>query len=40
MPVEGYMLIILQSFPDEDWWHGEYNGKSGLFPANYTKLEE
>ncbi|KAI9819519.1 MAG: hypothetical protein M1827_006967 [Pycnora praestabilis] len=27
-------------FPDEDWWFGEYGGKSGLFPANYVQLEE
>ena len=29
-----------QEFPDEDWWSGEYNGQSGLFPANYVKLDE
>ncbi|KAI1006474.1 hypothetical protein K3495_g1746 [Podosphaera aphanis] len=27
-------------FPDEDWWHGHYNGNSGLFPANYVQLNE
>ncbi|EAT87861.1 hypothetical protein SNOG_04101 [Parastagonospora nodorum SN15] len=27
-------------FPDEDWWLGSYNGKSGLFPANYVQLDE
>ncbi|KAF7185063.1 Drebrin-like protein [Pseudocercospora fuligena] len=27
-------------FPDENWWSGEYNGKVGLFPANYVKLNE
>lgn len=26
-------------FPDEDWWHGEYKGKAGLFPANYVQLD-
>lgn len=26
-------------FPDEDWWLGTYNGKSGLFPANYVDLD-
>ncbi|KEF59042.1 uncharacterized protein A1O9_03885 [Exophiala aquamarina CBS 119918] len=26
------------TFPDEDWWHGEYQGKAGLFPSNYTRL--
>jgi hypothetical protein len=30
----------LQEFPDEDWWMGEYGGKSGLFPANYVQLDE
>lgn len=29
-----------QEFPDEDWWMGEYGGKSGLFPANYVQLDE
>lgn len=29
-----------QEFPDDDWWLGEYNGKQGLFPANYVKLDE
>jgi hypothetical protein len=29
---------LQQTFPDEDWWHGEYQGRSGLFPANYTKV--
>jgi hypothetical protein len=28
-----------QEFPDEDWWMGEYGGKSGLFPANYVQLD-
>lgn len=26
-------------FPDDDWWHGHYNGASGLFPANYVQLD-
>lgn len=26
-------------FPDDDWWLGEYNGKQGLFPANYVELD-
>ncbi|EFR02162.1 hypothetical protein MGYG_05165 [Nannizzia gypsea CBS 118893] len=26
-------------FPDEDWWTGEYQGKVGLFPANYVQLD-
>ncbi|KAJ0416181.1 hypothetical protein BJY00DRAFT_291975 [Aspergillus carlsbadensis] len=25
-------------FPDDDWWFGEYRGKTGLFPANYVQL--
>lgn len=29
-----------QEFPDEDWWLGNYNGASGLFPANYVQLDE
>ncbi|KAG8631277.1 hypothetical protein KVT40_000417 [Elsinoe batatas] len=27
-------------FPDEDWWLGVYNGKQGLFPANYVELDQ
>ncbi|OBT61326.1 hypothetical protein VE03_09540 [Pseudogymnoascus sp. 23342-1-I1] len=27
-------------FPDEDWWFGHLNGKSGLFPSNYVQLDE
>ncbi|KAL8910460.1 MAG: hypothetical protein Q9171_004254 [Xanthocarpia ochracea] len=27
-------------FPDDDWWSGEYQGKHGLFPANYVQLNE
>ncbi|EOD49745.1 Neutrophil cytosol factor 2 p67phox [Neofusicoccum parvum] len=27
-------------FPDEDWWFGEFGGKTGLFPANYVQLDE
>ncbi|ODA76618.1 hypothetical protein RJ55_07889 [Drechmeria coniospora] len=26
-------------FPDEDWWFGQYDGRSGLFPANYVQLD-
>ncbi|EXJ88156.1 hypothetical protein A1O1_05084 [Capronia coronata CBS 617.96] len=33
-------IIINVTFPDEDWWHGEYQGRTGLFPANYTKISD
>lgn len=23
---------------DEGWWQGQFNGKIGLFPANYVRL--
>ena len=32
------LLTALQQFPDEDWWTGEYEGREGLFPANYVEL--
>lgn len=31
---------LLQEFPDDDWWSGEYDGKAGLFPANYVELDQ
>ena len=34
------LIRMMQEFPDDDWWSGEYSGKSGLFPANYVKLDE
>jgi Variant SH3 domain len=33
-------LTFKQEFPDEDWWLGEYQGKTGLFPANYVQVDE
>ncbi|KAL4961915.1 putative actin binding protein [Aspergillus stella-maris] len=27
-------------FPDDDWWLGDYHGKTGLFPANYVQLDD
>jgi len=35
-----HILTFWQEFPDEDWWLGEFNGKQGLFPANYVVLDE
>ncbi|KAK3394851.1 hypothetical protein B0H63DRAFT_60198 [Podospora didyma] len=35
---EGAKITEL-AFPDEDWWFGHYNGKSGLFPANYVEID-
>ncbi|KAI9846518.1 MAG: hypothetical protein M1837_003939 [Sclerophora amabilis] len=32
-------IITGVEFPDDDWWYGHYNGKEGLFPANYVELE-
>ncbi|RAL08441.1 putative actin binding protein [Aspergillus homomorphus CBS 101889] len=34
---EGAKITHIE-FPDDDWWLGRYNGKSGLFPANYVQL--
>ncbi|KAI9791146.1 MAG: hypothetical protein M1833_001705 [Piccolia ochrophora] len=36
---EGAKITGLE-FPDDDWWFGQCNGQSGLFPANYVQLEE
>jgi hypothetical protein len=32
--------LLLQEFPDEDWWFGHCEGREGLFPANYVELQE
>jgi hypothetical protein len=34
---KGDTLIIHST--DGEWWEGEYNGKRGLLPSNYVKLE-
>ncbi|KAL4983621.1 hypothetical protein BDW68DRAFT_181440 [Aspergillus falconensis] len=36
---EGAEIINIE-FPDDDWWLGEYLGKTGLFPANYVQLND
>ncbi|PQE33072.1 hypothetical protein CJF32_00007639 [Rutstroemia sp. NJR-2017a WRK4] len=36
---EGATITDLE-FPDDDWWFGHYNGKSGLFPSNYVELNQ
>ncbi|KAL6703047.1 actin binding protein [Coniothyrium glycines] len=36
---EGATITGLE-FPDEDWWLGSFNGRSGLFPANYVELDQ
>ncbi|KAL6234287.1 hypothetical protein BDW75DRAFT_212607 [Aspergillus navahoensis] len=36
---EGAEIINIE-FPDDDWWLGEYRGKTGLFPANYVQLDD
>jgi hypothetical protein len=35
-----FVTDCTQEFPDDDWWMGEYGGKSGLFPSNYVQLDE
>lgn len=34
---EGERILVTERSSD-DWWTGEVNGKSGLFPASYAKL--
>nr|ABO33305.1 AbpA [Aspergillus nidulans] len=36
---EGAEIINIE-FPDDDWWLGEFRGKTGLFPANYVQLDD
>jgi len=33
-------IIYVESRPkaDDDWWYGEFNGRTGLFPKHYVKL--
>lgn len=34
---KGQMINVLDK-NDPDWWKGELNGATGLFPTNYVKL--
>ncbi|OJJ43701.1 hypothetical protein ASPZODRAFT_73899 [Penicilliopsis zonata CBS 506.65] len=36
---EGAKIVNIE-FPDDDWWLGEFEGKTGLFPANYVQLDD
>ena len=31
------IITILERGSDPDWWKGELDGRSGLFPANYIR---
>ncbi|KII96024.1 hypothetical protein PLICRDRAFT_34984 [Plicaturopsis crispa FD-325 SS-3] len=30
--------VLVTDRPSDDWWSGEYGGKTGLFPASYVKV--
>lgn len=32
------VTVVQKSVSQDDWWTGELNGKSGIFPANYVQL--
>eukprot|EP01114_Cavostelium_apophysatum_P009508 TRINITY_DN2265_c0_g1_i2.p1 TRINITY_DN2265_c0_g1~~TRINITY_DN2265_c0_g1_i2.p1 ORF type:complete len:597 (-),score=210.06 TRINITY_DN2265_c0_g1_i2:52-1842(-) len=34
---EGDIVTVVEKIPDSDWWKGECNGKTGLFPTNYCE---
>lgn len=34
---KGQLINVLNK-EDVDWWQGEINGTSGLFPSNYVKM--
>lgn len=34
---KGQMINVLDK-NDPDWWKGELNGATGLFPTNYVRL--
>jgi E3 ubiquitin-protein ligase SH3RF len=31
-------IILLRKQVDENWYHGEINGKHGFFPATYVQV--
>jgi hypothetical protein len=31
--------VILVERSDGEWWRGSINGRAGMFPANYVKLQ-
>lgn len=34
---KGQLINVLNK-DDPDWWQGEINGVTGLFPSNYVKM--
>ncbi|KAK9895970.1 BAR-domain-containing protein [Cystobasidium minutum MCA 4210] len=34
------ILVTEKSESTEDWWRGSLNGMTGMFPANYTQLDQ
>lgn len=37
--IKGDVITVLKSHKS-GWWKGEFNGQTGLFPANYCKIIE
>jgi hypothetical protein len=35
----GDVITLLSSEESEDWWQGEINGRSGIFPKNYVQKQ-
>jgi hypothetical protein len=36
---KGDIISVLEK-NDDGWWRGELNGKTGMFPSNYTTAYE
>jgi len=37
-PKGAIILVKSTESADDGWWEGEYNGKTGVFPANYVEI--
>ena len=37
---EGDAIELVDQDRQDGWWQGRLNGKSGVFPSNYVRLEQ
>ena len=38
--VEGDRIAVVQEGEDDGWWRGQLHGAIGLFPVQFTRVDE